>query len=78
MNNKVTFSAEVQQLIGNVRDYTSDASIQLDSALDKIAFLDLNYSNCDVQELIHQCKVQLRDLKSIKRRLDFILAYVQA
>lgn len=74
---RIKVGQDIDTLIQSAHDYTSDAIITLDSARDKMAFLDLDHTNEDVQNLFIATKNQLKVLQAVKRRLRCIMLDVQ-
>jgi hypothetical protein len=72
---KIKVGEDVNESLQSVYDYLSDAVTQLDSARDKMAFLDLDHNDPNVQKLFYDTKAQLKALRTAKRR--FLLYVVQ-
>ena len=75
---KIKVGEDVNSLISNTRDYISDAITTLESASDKIAFLDLEYNDPAVQNLAYHVRLLLMKLRNTKRRSIRIINEVEA
>jgi hypothetical protein len=75
---KVKVSEDINNLLSSVRDYISDAITQLDSARDKIAFLDLDFQDPAVEGLTINTKLLFANLQAQKRKIVRILNEVES
>ena len=75
---KIKVGEDIQKLLSETYDYVSDAVTTLDSARDKIAFLNLDFSSDEVGKLCADTKNLLKNLQAQKRRLLYVLDQVQS
>ena len=75
---KIKVGEDINTLLGEVRDYISDAITQLDSANDKLFFLDLDFSDPEVNVLLRDVKTLLVSLRAQKRKASRIQNEVTA
>jgi len=71
---------DINNLISQARDYVSDAVTQLDSARDKIAFLDWPgepQARKELEELIYTTDSLFKQLRAQKQRFNRLLNSVQ-
>jgi hypothetical protein len=78
MSKRIKVDEDVHELLQSVYDYTSDAATQLDSARDKMAFLDFDHTDEAVQKLFHDTAIQLKALQSVKRRMLYLMQGIES
>jgi transposase len=74
---KIRVDEDIEELLQSVYDYISDAATQLDSARDKMAFLDVDHKDEGVQKFFYDTKKQLEALRLFKRRMLFIMQGIE-
>ena len=73
----INVGKDINNLLSEVQDYISDAITTLDSARDKIAFLDLDWQDPQVEKLSIDTKNLLKNLQAQKRRMIYLHTQVK-